>query len=128
MSTTADLMGLGLAGLLAQRLGYNPTALTSTGTAVGTAATMKSKMVLVNSATNQTGAIIPSDLSIGGIMFIACATGSSASAVIYPPSGATITNASSVTLAADKNMIVWRYSRTNSSRSQTLDVGFGPHS
>lgn len=112
MSTTADLMGLGTPAQLASRLGYNPTSLTATGTAVGTAATIKSKMVNVASATSQTGAIIPSDLSIGGIMYISCATGSSASAVIYPPSGATITNASSVTLAADKNMIVWRFSLT----------------
>jgi hypothetical protein len=112
MSTTSDLMGLGMPAALASRLGYTPTALTATGTSAGTAATMKSKNVLVSSATSQTGAIIPSDLSIGGVMFIACATGSTASAVIYPPTGATITNASSVTLAADKNMIVWRYSST----------------
>ncbi len=112
MSTTADLMGLGMPAALAARLGFNPTALTATGTSAGTAATIQSKMVKVFGAASQTGAIIPDTLSIGGVMYIACDHSSTASAVIYPPTGATITNGSSVTLAADKNMIVWRYSTT----------------
>ena len=112
MSTVADLMGLGMPGQLANRLGYTPIAVAGAGTAAGTATKITSKNALVTGTTSNTGAILSADLSLGSVTFIACATGSTASAVIYPPTGATITNASSVTLAADKNMIVWRYSAT----------------
>lgn len=112
MSTTQDLMGLGLPGPLASRLGYTPVLVTGAGTSAGTATKITTKNALLNSTTSNTGAILDSALSLGSFTFIACATGSTASGVIYPPSGCTITNASSVTLAADKNMIVWRYSST----------------
>ncbi len=112
MSTSLDLMGLGMPAPLAARLGYDATSINGAGTSSTTATTMTSKNVSVFGAASQTGAIIPAAMSIGGFMFIACRTTSTASAVIYPPSGATITNATSVTLAADKNMIVWRFSST----------------
>lgn len=110
MALQTDLMGLGMPGPLATRLGYNPTTLTAAGTSSGTAAKINSKMTNVSSATSQTGAILPS--VPGDFWLISCAHASTASAVIYPTSGATINNASSVTLAADKSMLVWQFSST----------------
>ncbi len=113
MSIPRDLMGLGMPAALADRVGNATIAVTGTGTSAGTAATLSGGHIyLLTSATSATGGIISSNMSIGSVWFISCATGATASGVIYPPSGATITNASSVTLAADKNMIVWRYSST----------------
>lgn len=112
MSTTTDLMGLGMPGPLASRLGYNPTTLVCTGTAAGTAATMTSKMVTLTAAASQTGAIIPSGLSLGGVMYINTDHATTATAVVYPPSGATIDNGASFSLAQDKAAIVWRLSAT----------------
>ncbi len=110
MAIQTDLMGLGTPAPLAQRLGYNPVTLVCTGTSAGTAATINSKMTQLNSASSQTGAILP--LVVGDVFYLNCITGAAASAVVYPPSGATLNNASSVTLAADKSMIVWSFSKT----------------
>lgn len=112
MSTVQDLMGLGTPAQLANRLGYTPLLQNGAGTAAGTATPIQTKMLLLNSTTSNTGAILSANLSLGSITYIACASGSTASGVIYPPTGATITGAASVTLAANKNMIVWRQSAT----------------
>ena len=113
MSTPADLMGLGMPSGLANRIGNLPIAVTAAGTSAGAATLMTgSRMFNVNSQSSATGAIIDSNTSIGAVLYISCVHASGATAVIYPPSGATITNASSVNLAQDKNMIVWRVSST----------------
>lgn len=111
MPSQTDLMGLGMPPLLAQKLGYQPEAITCAGTSSGTAAAIHSKMVKLVAASSQTGAILPV-AAPGDWFFISCDHATTASAVVYPPAGATITNASSVTLAQDKNMIVWQYSPT----------------
>lgn len=111
MALQTDLMNLGIGGpLVAATLGYNPITLTATGTSSGTAAIIRSKMTQISSASSQTGAILPA--VVGDIFLLNCKTGSGASAVVYPPSGATLNNASSVTLAADKSMIAWSFSAT----------------
>lgn len=113
MSTIQDLMGLGFPGPLAGRLGNSVNdPLVAAGTSAGAATTIQNKVSNVTAAASQTGVIIPASASIGSVWFISCDHATTASAVVYPPSGATITNASSVTLAQDKNMIVWRISTT----------------
>ena len=112
MSTVQDLMGLGMPGPLANRIGNSVTTLVAAGTAAGTATPIQSKVSNVTAATNQTGVILPSGASLGSVWYISCDNATTASAVVYPPSGATITNAASVTLAQNKNMIVWRISST----------------
>lgn len=113
MASVQDLMGLGTAPRTAQLLATTPSSVTATGTTAGAAAQITTKMCEVTSATSQTGAIVP-NISPGEYGFINCKTGSTASAVIYPPTGssATFNNASSVTLAADKSMVYWRFSAT----------------
>jgi hypothetical protein len=113
MSQPQDLMGLGMAPALASRVGNAVVAVAGAGTTAGAATKMQGGHIYnVTGTTSNTGAIIDSTVSIGAVLFISCDHGSTASAVIYPPSGATITNGTSQTLAADKNMIVWRYSST----------------
>lgn len=110
---TTNLMAFGMAAPLANLLGTTPTTLTCTGTAVGTAATITSRMVDLNAASSQTGAIFPQTATLGfpGDMFLV-SNDSGTTAVLYPPSGATITGASSVNLATAKNAIVWVQSPT----------------
>lgn len=108
-----DLMAFGMAGPLANQIGTTPTTLTCTGTTAGTAATVKSRMVDLNAASSQTGAIIPQTATLGypGDMFF-FSNDSGTTAVIYPPTGATITGGSSLSLATAKNAIVWVFSPT----------------
>ncbi len=106
-------MGLGEPGPLAARLGNSVNdPLVAAGTASTTATTIQNKITNVTAASSQTGVIIPASASIGSVWWISCDHATTASAVVYPPSGATITNGSSVTLAQDKNMVVWRISTT----------------
>jgi hypothetical protein len=111
MATESDLMGVGLAWPAATKLGYTPVSYNGAGTTSGTATAIRSKMSKILGATSATGAILPVS-SPGEFFWICCDHNSTASAVIYPPSGATITNASSITLAADKNMVAWQFTPT----------------
>ena len=113
MASVQDLMGLGMPAALAGKIATTPSSVTAAGTTAGAATQITTKMCEVSSASSQTGAIVP-DVSPGEYGFINCKTGSAASAVIYPPTGssATFNNASSVTLAADKSMVYWRFSTT----------------
>ena len=113
MAAVTDLMGLGMPPRLAGLIATTPSSVTAAGTTAGAATQITTKMCEVSSATSATGAIVP-NVSPGEYGFINCKTGSTASAVIYPPTGssATFNNASSVTLAADKSMIWWRFSTT----------------
>lgn len=108
-----DLMAFGMAGPLANQLGTTPTTLTCTGTTSGTAATIKSRMADLNASASQTGAIFPQTATLGypGDMFLV-SNNSGTTVVLYPPSGATITGASSVNLADGKNALVWVFSST----------------
>ncbi len=116
--TTQNLMSFGMSAQVAGILGVTPSTLTATGTSAGTAATIKSRMVDINAASSQTGAIFPTGTTIGAnglgspgdVFFLSNNSGTTA--VLYPPTGATITGASSVNLADAKNAIVWVFSPT----------------
>lgn len=110
MATINDLMGLGMPGPLASRLGSNIAAITCAGTSAGTATTINASLAQLTAASSQTGAIFPTTMSLAKIFIIN--TVSSTSAVLYPPSGATINGAASLTLAQNKTVAVIRYSST----------------
>lgn len=110
MAQISDLMGLGLPGPLASRLGSNVMALTTTGTSSGTAATINASLQRLDTAGSQTGAIFPTSMPLAKI-FVLFNPGAT-SAVLYPMSGATINGASSLTLAQNKTVAVMRYSAT----------------
>lgn len=112
MATPTDLMGLGTSGPLARLLGINPTALTGTGTTSGTAVTIQRDATFVNLTTagSQTGAIFATDMPLGVPYFVLVT--SSTTGVVYPPSGATFLNGSSVNVAQYKMAMFIRYSAT----------------
>ena len=70
MSTTADLMGLGMPAALGGRLGFTPATLVTTGTTAGTAAAIQTKLTILTTAGSQTGAILPSSASLGSIYVV----------------------------------------------------------
>lgn len=110
MATINDLMGLGMPGPLATREGHNVAAITCAGTSSGTATSISASVAQLTAASSQTGAIFPSGMSLAKPFYIN--TVSTTSAVLYPPSGATINGASSLTLAQNKTAMVIRFSAT----------------
>jgi len=110
-----SLMNFGMAPQLAGLLGNTVTALTCTGTSAGTAASVTSRVVRLVPASSQTGAIIRVDpvtgLGAPGDVFF-FSNAESTTAVVYPPTGATITGAASISIAQNKNAIVWVVSST----------------
>lgn len=112
MPTSDALMGLGVPGQQAEALGDNPHQLTTTGTAQGTAATIKSKDTELLTAGSQTGAIFPASAPINSQYSIVNPTATTG--VIYAPSGHTMggTLNGSFNLAQNKAAIVWQYKRT----------------
>ena len=112
MATATDLTGLGVPAALSAYLGITPTALTGTGTAAGTAVTIQPEATFVNLTTagSQTGAIFSSSMPIGVPYFVL--VNSATTGVVYPPSGATFLNGSSVNVAQYKMAMFIRYSTT----------------
>ena len=93
MSTIQDLMGLGLPGPLANRLGNSITALTTTGTDAAHAAAITNHVTVLTTAGSQTGAILPTSMSLGAPFYVtnpAATTG-----IVYPPTGCTFTTSAS---------------------------------
>jgi len=97
MSTIQDLMGLGMPGPLAGRLGNSITALTTTGTDAAHAAAITNHVTVLTTAGSQTGAILPSTASLGAPFYVTNPTATGA--VIYPPSGSTFTTSASTSYA-----------------------------
>ena len=65
MATETDLTGLGMSPFLASKIGLQPSNLTCTGTSQAGAATSRTKNVILNAQSSQTGAILPSTAGIG---------------------------------------------------------------
>lgn len=107
MSTVADLMGLGMPGALASRLGFTPTTLTTTGTSATTAAAIQTKLTILTTASSQTGAILPAAASLGGIFIVTNPTATTG--IVYPDSGGTINGGTATTggqnIAQNKTII-----------------------
>lgn len=109
MPTSTDLMGLGMAAQLAESLGNTNNALTCTGTAIATAATIKTHNTELVAASSQTGAKFPSTAKVGTPYYLFNSTATSA--VIYVPSGMYINTVlnDSYTLAQNKSVIMLQY-------------------
>lgn len=106
MSTIQDLMGLGLPGPLANRLGNSVTALTTTGTDAAHAAAITNHVTVLTTAGSQTGAILPVSMSIGAPFYVTNST--STGGVVYPPTGSTfITSASTSYSMAQYNSAIF---------------------
>lgn len=110
MASAADLMGAGLPGLAATLIGLTPVTLVTTGTSAGTAAAINANFVKLDTASSQTGAILPAAAGPGA--FFVVFNPDSDSGVVYPPSGATINGGSSLTVAQNKTAIFFKFSTT----------------
>lgn len=111
MVSPVALMGHGMPPQLADLLGGEPNVLTCTGTAQGTAATVKSKNTELSAASSQTGAILPSASNVNSEFFFFCS--SSTSAVVYVPSGHYLNGSQNagLTIAQNKGAIIWQYKK-----------------
>ena len=95
MSTIQDLMGLGMPGPLASRIGNNVTAaLAGVGTAQAGAAAIRTKVTTGTTSGGATAFILPSAASIGSVWYFM--NNSATAALVYPPAGVsgTINNGS----------------------------------
>ena len=113
MSTVADLMGLGMPGPLANRLGNTPAAVTGTGTAAVGAALIQTSVTVLTTASSQTACILPAAASLGRPFTVFCT--SATTGLVYPPTGGNFNNGStdaSFSLAQNKAAIFTRLSST----------------
>lgn len=114
MAKSSDLMGLGMSAKLADMLGRNPASVTCAGTASGTATAITTKLSNLVTDTSKTGAILPAvgvaGTQLGDIFIVNTTTATSA--VVYPPTGATINAGSSLTVAVNQTAIFVYYSPT----------------
>lgn len=88
MALSIDLLGLGMPNDLATLLGQSElTAVTAAGTTVGTATALSASNSIITAAASQTGVKLPSTASRTRLFFIQNSPASTASAVVYPPTG-----------------------------------------
>lgn len=108
MSTTADLMGLGMPPGLADRLGITPASLAGNGTAqTGATKVSGAALNLVTPSGGNTAFVLSANYSTGRPIYIFNVSATTA-ALIFPPSAGTINGNSanaSVSLAANKGGI-----------------------
>lgn len=95
MPSSQDLMGTGMPSMQADLLGYDPQAVTATGTTQATAAAIRSEMPQITATGGATGAILPSDAKIGSPFFVSSIGGTAAK--IYAPVGHTLNGVASST-------------------------------
>lgn len=89
MSTTADLMGLGMPPALANRLGNNPTSVAGVGTTQTGAATIQSSVTLATPTSSNTAFILNLGSSTGRPFYV-WNQSATITAIIFPPSGGSI--------------------------------------
>lgn len=89
MSTTADLMGLGMPPALADRLGNNPSTVAGVGTTQTGAAAIKRGVVLATVTSTNNSFVLSSGTSTGAVLWF-YNTSASQTAYVFPPSGGTI--------------------------------------
>jgi hypothetical protein len=86
MSTIQDLMGLGMSGWLAGRLGNSVTLnLAGVGTAQTGAAAITNKVTTATTSSGQTAFVLPTNASIGSVWYFF--NQSATAALVYPPPG-----------------------------------------
>lgn len=114
MATQQDLMGSGLPAALATLLGNVPSSVTGIGTTQATGATLRSMTSCVT-AGGATAYTISPNASLSRLFFVF--NGSSTTALIYPPVGASAAIGGGATdaafsLAQGKSAIIWKFSST----------------
>jgi len=110
MALANDLMGVGIAGEAAMRLGFsNLAAVTAAGTTTTNATVLKKLQNAVSvTATGVDGIRLPSDAELLSPYLLFNDSGSTC--VVYPSTGGTINGGASLSLADNKTAIAWRLS------------------
>ena len=113
MPQSQDLMGASMAWPLAAELGNDVTSINGAGTTAGAATPITSHFVLVNGASSQTGAILPSGATLGAQFYVTCPTATTA--VVYCPVSGTMngTTNAGLSLAQNKTAVFIRNSNTD---------------
>lgn len=93
MSTTQDLMGLGMPGPLASRLGNTPASYSGAGTAQTGATSIASPVAVITPTSSNTAFVLTSAFSTGRPIWV-WNQSSSQTALVYPPTGGTINGGS----------------------------------
>ncbi len=113
MSTVADLMGLGMPGPLANRLGNTPTTIAGVGTAAATAALIQTGVTNATTAGGATAFIFNSAASLGRPFYFF--NSSATTALVYPTTGGNFnggTTDAAFSVAQNKAAIFFRISST----------------
>lgn len=114
MSTVADLMGLGMAGPLAGRLGNTPATQAGAGTTNTGATSIQTSVTNATTASSQTAFIFNSGASLGRPFYFF--NSSATTALVYPPVGGNFNGGStdaSFSVAQNKMCIFIRLSTNN---------------
>ena len=100
MSTVGDLMGLGMPGPLASRLGNTPTTLTAAASTSQTGAALITQHVtLVTAATGANSVIFATAASLGAVNWVTNSTGSAVALLVYCPVSSTMNQTSNGNLS-----------------------------
>lgn len=113
MSTVQDLMGLGMPGGLANRIGNTPATVAGVGTAQTGAAAIQTSLTNATTAGGATAFVLPSAASLGRPFFFF--NSSSTTALVFPPTSGTIQGGSanaSFSVAQNKTAIFIRLTST----------------
>ena len=93
MSTTSDLMGLGMSPALAARLGNTPASISGVGTAQTGAGAINGPMTLATPTVGNTAFVLANTISTGRPVWV-WNQSSTITALVFPPSGGKINNGS----------------------------------
>jgi len=113
MSTVADLMGVGMPGAQANRLGNTPTTQAGAGTAAAGATLIQGHLTNATTASSQTAFIFNAAASLGAPFWFF--NSSATTALVYPPSGGNFnggTTDASFSVAQNKLAVFIRISST----------------
>jgi len=119
MALAIDLIGLGIAPEVANRLGYAQVAVNAAGTTQGTATPLKAPsniIATVTPAASQQGVRLDENAEIGSVVAIVPAADTPL-ITVYPPTGGTIdalaANAGLAFATANKNALFMKVTATN---------------
>jgi hypothetical protein len=113
MSTVADLMGLGMPGPLANRIGNTPLTIAGVGTAQVGAAAIQTSATFATTSGGATAFVLPTAASLGREFWVFNSTATTA--LVFPPTSGTIQGGSanaSFSVAQNKTAVFMRMTST----------------
>lgn len=111
MASSTALCGLGVPPQLADVIGFEPSVLTTIGTAQVGAAVIKSQNVELTTAGGATAAVLPGDRPVGTLFLVTNPTATTG--LVFCPVGDTMNGSAngSVSVAQNKAVMVYQYKK-----------------